>query len=93
MGGTRRAFGIGRHKRKIEKFKAKHPEGRKAFAKNKRNPRAMKSNNFFIRALWRKLSSVVWSGVPSVEAKRHKRHLKRLDHFKKKNELRTRETA
>jgi len=59
MGGTRRAFGIGRHKRKIEKFKAKHPEGRKAFAK----------------------------------AKRHKRHLKRLDHFKKKNELRTRETA
>jgi hypothetical protein len=42
MGGTRRGFGIARHKRKIEKFRAKHPEGRKAFAKAKRRSKHLK---------------------------------------------------
>ncbi len=33
---------IGRNKKKIERFKAKHPEGRKEYARSKRLARAAK---------------------------------------------------
>jgi hypothetical protein len=62
MGGIRRGFGIARHKRKIEKFKAKHPEGRKAFAKAKRRKRHLKRLDYFKRK--RLGRSVEASGLP-----------------------------
>lgn len=36
MGGTRDGKGIARHKRKIDKFKGRHHEGRKAWSQAKR---------------------------------------------------------